>query len=931
MTLLFVESPNKTQKIEHLLGPGYKVLASVGHIMDLDPKNMSIDVNDNFKPTYIINSDKINVVKNLKAAAKKATNIMIATDKDREGEMIAWSIADVLKLKNPKRISFIEITKAALTEAVNKPGKIDNNMVDAQKARRILDRIVGYELSPVLLDAFGQGNLSAGRVQSVVARLIVDREDEISKFMANPLNSFFKFRGIFLSEDKQFTANLYDLEGKNTNGFYKGSVSKIDGKDKAKTFLTNCMISIFTVAYVFDKKRIQGPSPPFTTSTLQQDANRKMGFSGKRTMSAAQRLYEAGYITYMRTDSVCLSEEALENIQKYVVDTYGNNYHKRTEYKSKTKNTQEAHEAIRPTDVFVNELDEGGKIGNDEIKLYSLIWKRTVASQMQPAEFNITSIQIEISKMITGSNKYFFMTNIENMTFNGFLIVYNIANLEKDDDDDESTLNKNICIPKVGTELKVDNICGNQDFIKPPGRYDYASLTDKLDPKNLNIGRPATYVSIIEKIINRQYVKISDCPGKETDSLSLTWKYNDKNIVEQTSVITLGKDKNKYVPTHLGIMITYYLIKNFPTILDYKFTGLMEDKLDDVAAGDLIWHDVVKEFYDMIHPVVMKIKFPMGYKSKLGTEIDKYTKLLGVHPASGSEIYVSMGQYGPVYKLMPQLGKAKYAPIKEPYTIETATLENAIKTFEYPKELGKYAKKNITLQTGQYGFYLIHDTKKYNIGDKNTITLNEAIDVIKKKNLETPVFKSEAKEYQILTGQFGKYIKVTDNKTQKSFNVSMPPNANVEELTLERVHEITIAKYNKPAPVANADDTPPIVFKTETKEYKILTGQFGKYIRVTDNKTKKGINVPLSPNENINELTVERLHELVVAKYTKIKQEIENDSSKNQIDATIVKKKILRRLIKKLPVRKHKLKKKFNVLTHVYTKFLFYHLATVVE
>lgn len=805
MTLLLVESPKKIKTIEGILGNGYKVLASVGHIMDLNPNYTSYEMDDNFNPTYSVTANRIDIVKQIKIAAKNATNILIATDEDREGEMIGWNIAQVLGLKNPKRITFISVTKKAITDAIKNPRQIDTNLLNAQKSRRILDMMIGFKLSPLLIRNFGQSNLSAGRVQSVVARLIIDKENEITKFMSEASKSFFKFKGTFLSENKPFTASLYDMEGKNADGFFKGSQSKIDNEENARKVLTNCMGSKFKVAYVFDKKKTQGPSPPFTTSTLQQEANRKIGFSGKRTMSAAQNLYAAGYITYMRTDSISLSEEALENIQKYVTETYGINYYRKMEYKTKTKNTQEAHEAIRPTDVYTTEVESEGRIGYDEQKLYSLIWKRSVASQMKLAEYNVTSIQISIQN----EPKYFFMTLLENLTFAGFLAVYNIKNTDNedkednmdnvndnidnvDDTDNMESSNKNIKVPKVGVELTVKKINSNQDYIRPPGRYNQASLMDKLDPKNLNIGRPATYVSIIETIVEKNYVQVADLPGSEVDSLNLTWNAPDKEIIENINKLVLGKEKSKYVPTHLGIMVTYYLIKNFPKIMDYQFTAQMEEKLDDIACGNLIWNIVLKEFYDEIHPQVMNINFNKP-------EIEaKYTKLLGVDPATGFELYATMAKFGPVYKLMTKPGKPRMAPIKEPLTLETATFEGGLKAFEYPKELGKYNKKKIQLQTGQFGFYLIYDTQKISVNDKNNITFDEAVEVIKgRQQKDLGTFTAGTKVFTILDGKFGKYIKIIDSKTKKDFCVSLPKNEDVSKLTIERINEIISLKFNK--------------------------------------------------------------------------------------------------------------------------------------
>ncbi|QKF94073.1 DNA topoisomerase IA subunit omega [Fadolivirus algeromassiliense] len=789
MIVLFVESPNKTKKIEHLLGEGYRVAASVGHIMDLDPKKMSIEIDNGFKPIYIINTDKTTVVKNLKQLAKNAGEILLATDEDREGEMIAWSIADVLGLKNPKRITFNEITKAALEEAVKNPRQIDTNMVNAQKARRILDRIVGYELSPLLDKHLGQKSLSAGRVQSVVARLIVDRENEIKKFFSDELKSFFRFKGEFVSDGKAIKAGLYDVDGKNADGSFKGSQSKLDGETRSREFLTNCTNAEFKVEHVFDKKRTQGPSAPFTTSTLQQDANRKFGFSIKRTMTAAQHLYEAGYITYMRTDSVNLSEECLENIKKYVIENHGNEYYKRTEYKSKTKNAQEAHEAVRPTDVYTTDVEIGGKINDDEKRLYNLIWKRSVASQMKHAEFNVTSIQISINN----EKEHFFMTKIENLTFAGFLAVYNIENIEKDEDEDEDVA-KNIKVPKVGQTLTTNNIIGTQEYIKPPGRYNYASLVAKLDPDNLNIGRPATYGAIIEKIIERCYIESKDTLGVEVDSLVLTWNNNssEDNISENTNKIVLGKEKNKFVPTHLGILVTNFLLSYFPNIMDYQFTATMEDKLDEIANGNLEWNNVLKDFYDEFHPLVLNILLK-------NPEIeDKYTKLLGADPKSGGEIYATMAKYGPVVKLVQKAGKPKYAPIKEPLTLESIKIDDALKLFEYPKELGKYERKKVLLNRGQYGFYITVGTQRISVDNEN-ITLIDAIEAIKNKttNKALNTFTSGTRVYSILDGQYGKYVNVFDGKTKKKFNVSLPKDEDVDNITLDRINEIIKNKFDK--------------------------------------------------------------------------------------------------------------------------------------
>jgi DNA topoisomerase-1 len=448
--------------------------------------------------------------------------------------MIAWSLAYVLKLKNPKRIVFNSITKTELLEAVQNPVGIDMDMVNSQKARRILDRIVGFELSPLLWKHIKAK--SAGRVQSVVVRLIIDRENEINDFIENNVNSFFKFNGRFYSlDDETFDTVLYDLSDVNKDGHFKGTITKIDNYDDAKEFIEVCSESVFTVSNIYDKPSISSPSQPFTTSTLQQEASRRLYFKAKRTMRAAQNLYENGLITYMRTDSVNLSKEALKNIKDYILKTYGKEYYHMKKYTGKGKHTQEAHEAIRPTDIFTTEdkIEMKNKIGSDEIKLYSLIWKRTLACQMVPAEYKITTIQIAISEDDT---KYF-MTTIKNLVFDGYLIVYG-----------NETEDVKISLPDIDNEIDISNISAVQEYSKPPTRFNEASLVQQLDPKNLNIGRPATYASIISKIQDRGYVKIDSVTGIKKQSVNLIWDASNNEIEEKTKEITIGSDKNKFIP-----------------------------------------------------------------------------------------------------------------------------------------------------------------------------------------------------------------------------------------------------------------------------------------------------------------------------------------------------------------------------------------------
>ena len=844
-TLLVVESPNKIKKIEHILGNGYKVIASVGHIMDLDPSKMSVEIENDFKPIYIVNLDKKTVVSNIKKSSNHCDELLLATDEDREGEMIAWSIANVLKLdiKKAKRITFNAITKSEITNAIKNPRIINTNLVDAQKTRRILDRIVGYELTPLLSKHLGSANLSAGRVQSVVARLIVDRENEIKKFLSGDMKSFFKFKAEFISNKKKFNANSYDLEGTTKSGEFKGEQSKITGEDTSRKIMETWSTSIFKVEHVFDKKKTKGPSPPFTTSTLQQDANRKCGFSVKKTMTVAQKLYEAGYITYMRTDSVNLSEEAMKEIKKYIIDTHGEEYYRYVQYKSKSKNTQEAHEAIRPTEIITTDISDDDKMGADEVKLYSLIWKRTVASQMKPAEYNVTSIQISISK----DKEHFFMTTIENLTFAGFLLVYNISEDDADSENDDET-NKDIPIPKVGDKLPLESLYGQQEYLKPPGRYNEASLVDKLDPKNLNIGRPATYSSIIDKIKTRKYVEIADHPGITVDSLTLTWTTETKKVSEKKDKITICKEKNKFHPTHLGILVTNFLVAHFPKLMDYKFTSSMEDKLDDVANGDLIWNDVLKEFYDEFHVLVVS-------QSKKAPEIkSKEMKLLGIDPKSKIEIYATLALYGPVVKMMDDNGKYKYAPIKEPFTLDNVTLEHALDLFQYPKEIGLHEKKKILLNRGKYGLYLTYGKEKCALPeDKTIITLDEAIKLLQNKGKKSlSEFESDTKRYCVCTGPYGKYIRVIDKKTNKSFNAKLPEDENIDDLTIEKIIEIINQKFNKKKNNTNKESETTEASESIKSKKKTVSKAPTKTVSKAPGKISiKSINVKTAPKKPI--------------------------------------------------------------------------------
>ena len=806
--LIIVESKAKTEKIKHILGPKFECIASLGHFIDLDPKSMSIDIENNFTPNYVVIAGKTEVLKNLKYHALKIPNVLIGSDTDREGAAIAWSIAKELKLKNPKRILFTEITKAELTQAIANPVDIDMNIVAAQQARRMLDRIVGYKLSPLLNKHLKQGNLSAGRVQSPIIKLIIDRENEIKEFFKNDINSFFKFATTFISNkpnDKlSLDAQLYTLDGTTKDKTFKGLSAKIETETTTRTLFKLLQESIYKVENVFTKKRTQGPQPPFKTSTLQQEGSRKFGFTPKRTMQVAQKLYENGYITYMRTDSVNLSEEAHQNIKKYILNTYGENHYRRVNYKNKTNNAQEAHEAIRPCDVAT--LQDDIELGADEVKLYGLIWKRAIASQMAPAEFDVLTIQISIDK----TKEYFFMTTIEKMTFTGYLKVYNIATVEKDDVpedvDEPQILDENMTVPKKGDVLLVHNMTAKQNYNKPPGRYNNASLVSIMDEDHINIGRPATTANFVDKIVQINYARIDDIKGFEKKCLILEWdntkkkltttpnKNNNKQseLIETTNTILLGAETKKFVPTELAIMVNKFLVKHFSNIMDYKFTAKMEEKLDKIAKGTLKLLDVMKEFYDGFAPIVDKLT------EQAPVVENKFTRYIGDDPESGNKIYATLARYGPVVKICTRGGKYKYGRIKDPLTIETVTLKDALKLLQYPKELGKLDKKLLTLNKGEFGLYLIHNKIKYTVGEDNeenrNISLTKALEII--NNKKKSEFRDAVKIYTIKEGPYGKYIHVQDiNQKGKKFNVGLPPNENVEKITLERIIEILKKKY----------------------------------------------------------------------------------------------------------------------------------------
>ncbi len=770
-TLLIVESPGKVKKIESILGSNYKVIASVGHIMDLERSNMSIEIENNFNPLYHVNYDKKDIVKNIIKNIKDADNILLAADEDREGEMIAWSIPYVLKQEaktifqkkqnNIKRIVFNSITKTDLKNAINNPREIDMNMVHAQQARRILDRIVGYELSP-LLWGIAKTNLSAGRVQSVVTRIICDREKEIKEFYEQEQSGTYVFHG-------EFHYHKMNIRGKLMNSQkskQKNEVAKIENLKIAKTLMLQISNSNFQIFNIKNTTRTQKPQPPFTTSTLQQTAGQKFNFNVKRTMQVAQKLYENGLITYMRTDSTNLSSEAMENIKSFIITNFSEDDYNYHQYH--TKNTQEAHEACRVTDVFKTKIE----MGTDENKLYNLIWQRTIASQMKPAIYDVIEYDIQISEL----SEYYFKSISETIQYLGFLKVYNLKDLDMETET-ETKINE-LKKPKIGTKIKPLQVKAEIDFERPPARFTETSLVNQLDPKNLNIGRPATYASIISKIQERNYVTITDIAGTTREIINLNW--NLEEIKEIKKEIKIGADKKKMVPTDLGIQINGILTKNFPEIMDYKFTAHMENLLDDIALNKQIWYNVLDTFYKNFHPQVIIMR-------KLRKDYVPTNNVIAILPDTELEICLIKINNKSLLKCG---GKkdAIFAEIDcEP---DKLTPEYAIELIKekmkYPKLLGEFESNSIYLKQGKFGFYLNY--KNMNIATEQDVTLDTAIKLIEDKlKLNLGQFQNKTHTFHIVNGQYGHYIRITCLKTRKIQNVKIPKSYNPSQLDLEQI------------------------------------------------------------------------------------------------------------------------------------------------
>ncbi|AUC16097.1 DNA topoisomerase I [Tenacibaculum sp. SZ-18] len=721
--LVIVESPAKAKTIEKFLGKDFQVESSFGHIADLPSKELGVDVEGDFKPKYIVSSDKKSVVKKLKDLAKKAEMVWLASDEDREGEAIAWHLAEQLKLtkENTKRIVFNSITKNAILRAIENPRTINYNLVDAQQARRVLDRIVGYELSPVLWRKVKAG-LSAGRVQSVAVRLIVEREREIEKF--KPEASY------------RVDAEFVNLEGKK----FKAKIPKNFGtKEEAKEFLDSCLNAEFSVSDLQKKPAKKSPAAPFTTSTLQQEASRKLGFPVAKTMLMAQRLYEAGLITYMRTDSVNLSSEAINAAAAEIESSYGKEYSNPRNFSTKAKGAQEAHEAIRPTNMAQHTVS----VDYDQDRLYSLIWKRTLASQMSDAQLERTNVKISNDK-----NDKVFSANGEVITFEGFLKVY----LEGTDNEEEEQAGM---LPKmkVGESLENEYITSTQRYTRPPARYSEAALVKHLE--ELGIGRPSTYAPTISTVQRRGYVEKGTAEGVERNYIQLQLKSGE--ISENILTEKVGSDKGKMMPTDIGNIVNDFLVENFDSILDYGFTAKVESDFDDIAEGKEDWTAVIKDFYKDFHHTVKDVAE--------NAERASGQRLLGVDPDSGKNVYVRLGRFG----AMIQIGEAtdeekpKFASLQGDQTMSSITYEEAMDLFKLPKTLGDYEEKEVVVANGRFGPYIKFDGKYVSL-DKNenpmSVDMDRAIELIEaKRKADAPIGEYEGFPIQKGVGRFGPFIK----------------------------------------------------------------------------------------------------------------------------------------------------------------------------
>ena len=723
--LVIVESPAKAKTIEKFLGKDFKVQSSFGHIADLPSKELGVDVDGDFTPKYIVSSDKKKLVADLKKEAKKAEMVWLASDEDREGEAIAWHLAEELDLKkeNTKRIVFHEITKTAILKAIENPRQIDYNLVNAQQARRILDRLVGYELSPVLWRKV-KGGLSAGRVQSVAVRLIVEREREIEAF--NPVASY------------RIDAEFVTAQG---NSFKAKLPKNFQTQAAARAFLEKNIDASYSVADLIKKPAKKSPAAPFTTSTLQQEAARKLYFSVGKTMTIAQRLYEAGLITYMRTDSVNLSNDAQQDAAKEITKSFGEAYSHPRKYKGKSKGAQEAHEAIRPTQMSRHSI-EGDY---DQTRLYDLIWKRTLASQMSDAQLERTNVKIAITS--SQGVKEQFTANGEMIKFDGFLKVY-LEGIDNDEQEQEGMLPKLVKADVLGANY----ITATERFTRPPYRFTEASLVKQLE--ELGIGRPSTYAPTISTIISRKYVEKGTVEGVERKYLQLTLE--NQTLKDNTLLETIGSDKGKLVPTDIGMIVNDFLVEHFSSVLDFNFTAKVEQDFDDIAEGKEDWKHMLKEFYGKFHPTVEDVKE--------NAERESGERILGKDPESGRTVLVRLGKFGPMAQIgAPDDDEKKFASLGPDQQLHLVTFDQVMDLFKLPKDLGTYEDEQVDVNNGRFGPYVRFGKMFVSLPkgiDPLDIDMSYAIELIEeKKKADAPVYIYEDLPVQKGTGRFGPFIK----------------------------------------------------------------------------------------------------------------------------------------------------------------------------
>lgn len=779
--LVIVESPAKAKTIERFLGDDFKVMSSFGHIRDLDKKNDGVDP-DTFQPHYEIPADKQKVVSELRAAAKKAETVWLASDEDREGEAISWHLAEVLKLDpaTARRIVFHEITKPAILDAIAHPRTIDLNLVDAQQARRVLDRVLGFRLSPVLWRKVRR-NLSAGRVQSVTVRLIVEREREIEAFQAESAFRVTAFFGV-PGDNGQTVSLKAELNHRFTT------------IDEVNAFLENCKTAEFRIESLTTKPAKRTPAPPFTTSTLQQEAARKFGYAVASTMRIAQNLYESGLITYMRTDSMNLSTLCLDTAEPVIAERMGANYHKRRNYHTKSKGAQEAHEAIRPTDMSREDISGTPQ----ERKLYNLIWKRTLASQMADAQLEKTTAVISVS-----GSEYQFAATGEVVKFDGFLRLYRESVEENEGDSEESGL-----LPPMseGQVLQRQIITAQERFTQAPARYSEASLVHKLE--ELGIGRPSTYAPTISTIQKREYVAKGESEGKARSFVMATLEGND--ISTETRTENFGSNRGKLVPTDTGIVVNDFLLSHFPEFMDYNFTAKVEHDFDRVAEGEEEWTNIIRSFCETFNPQVDRV---MAERSE--TRVGE--RHLGTEPESGRPVSVKIGRFGPMVQIGGGEGDEetpKFASLKTGQSITTITLEEALELFKLPRTVGEFEGTTVTIGAGRFGPYVLHAKKYTSIPkgeDPMSVTLERAIELIEEKRAKDASnhlrsFEEEP-ELEVLNGRYGPYIKYKGN----NYRIPKDRHGEAASLTLEECMKLIEAEGEK---------APKKVAKTSTKTAK---------------------------------------------------------------------------------------------------------------